>query len=82
MATKYNALVMAAAFAAACMLAGCGGNDSAPAPTPTPTPSPTPLLSPNLDAPAAKLKLELLTGRAMSDFNDCKSVDGSFEQAS
>ena len=93
MATKYNALVMAAAFAAACMLAGCGGNDSAPAPTPTPTPSPTPTPTPtptpsptpsptpNPDAPAAKLKLELLTGRAMPDFNDCKSVDGSFEQA-
>ena len=93
MATKYNALAVAAAFVAACMLAGCGGSDSTPAPTPTPspaptptptptpTPSPTPSPTPNPEVPAASLKLELLTGRAMSDFDDCKSVDGSFEQA-
>lgn len=91
MIKKRHSLEIAAAFVAACMLAGCGGSDSTPAPTPTPspaptptptpTPSPTPSPTPNPDAPAAKLKLELLTGRAMSDFNDCKSVDGSFEQA-
>ena len=88
---KRHSLTMAAAFVAACMLAGCGGSDSTPAPTPTPspaptptptpTPSPTPSPTPNPEVPAASLKLELLTGRAMSDFNDCKSVDGSFEQA-
>ena len=91
MIKKRHSLEIAAAFVAACMLAGCGGSDSTPAPTPTPspaptptptpTPSPTPSPTPNPEVPAASLKLELLTGRAMADFNDCKSVDGSFEQA-